>query len=158
MSGRVTRVLATLWHKCWGGIILIVAVAGLTAGLCAQEVPDAIIRGLVAVESGASWKSAGEIDGKWKRGAIGEVSNFQLSPAVLTDLRLSPSQRARVATSPIYAESIARLWLSRCFAKHGSWRDALSRYNAGNRWRSVKARDYADRILSQKRNPLTVAK
>ena len=152
MSGRVMRMLATLWHKCWGGIILIVAVAGLTAGLCAQEVPDAIIRGLVAVESGASWKSAGEIDGKWKRGAIGEVSNFQLSPAVLSDLKLSPSQRARVATSPIYAESIARLWLSRCFAKHGNWRDALSRYNAGSRWRSAKARDYADRILSQKEN------
>lgn len=147
---RITVLAANLWSKAWGSIVLIAATTGLTIGLCAQEVPDAIMRGLVAVESGATWKSAGEIDGKWKRGAIGEVSNFQLSPAVLTDLRLSASQRARVATSPIYAESIARLWLSRCYAKHGNWRDALSRYNAGSRWRSAKARAYSDRILSQK--------
>lgn len=32
---RIAAIFATLWHKCWGGIVLIVATAGLTIGLCA---------------------------------------------------------------------------------------------------------------------------
>ena len=32
---RISAMIATLWHRCWGGIVLITATAGLTIGLCA---------------------------------------------------------------------------------------------------------------------------
>ena len=32
---RIGAMIAALWHKCWGGILLITATTGLTIGLCA---------------------------------------------------------------------------------------------------------------------------
>lgn len=121
-------------------LVLIGAVA------TAAETPDRIIAALVQVESGCEWRGIGNIKGTWARGADGEVSPFQLAPAALTDMGVT--NHARVHRDPVYAESLARLWLSRCYAKHGNWPQALAAYNAGSRYRSRSARDYADRILS----------
>lgn len=112
----------------------------------AAETPDRIIAALVQVESGCEWRGIGNIKGTWARGADGEVSPFQLAPAALTDMGVT--NHARVHRDPVYAESLARLWLSRCYAKHGNWPQALAAYNAGSRYRSRSARDYADRILN----------
>ena len=137
--------LAALWRKIWGGVVLIIATSSLCAGLCAVEVPDQIIRGLVAVESGAEWIDTGEIKGRWHRGASGEVSHFQMSIAVLKDMRAPIS---RVERDTVLAESYARLWLSKCREKSGSWSEALARYNCGSRYKSAKAKDYAVRVLA----------
>jgi 3D (Asp-Asp-Asp) domain-containing protein len=34
---RLARILATLLHRCWGGLVLLTATAFLTIGLCASE-------------------------------------------------------------------------------------------------------------------------
>jgi hypothetical protein len=109
-------------------------------------VPDPILRALVAVESGCDWRGIGNIKGQWSRGADGEVSPFQLGRDALSDMGVT--NHARVHRDPVYAESLARLWLSRCFDRTGNWPDALSRYNAGSRYRTRAARDYSARILN----------
>lgn len=111
------------------------------------DVPDQIIRGLVAVESGAQWRGIGDIVGSWKVGKSGEISHFQISFPALMEMG-AEHKADRIASSPVLAESFARLWLSRCFERHGNWMDALARYNAGNRYRSPAARAYAARVLN----------
>jgi hypothetical protein len=143
---RLMRMLATLLHRCWGGLALLTATTFLTIGLCAAEVPDRILAALVQVESGCEWRGIGDIKGKWARGDDGEVSPFQLAPAALTDMGVT--NHARVHRDPVYAESLARLWLSRCYVKHGNWAQALAAYNGGTRYRSRRARDYSERILN----------
>jgi hypothetical protein len=118
----------------------------LCAACQGAEVPDAIIRGLVMVESGCEWRSMGDIRGKWERGADAEVSPFQLSPAALSDMRVRDANR--VHRDVVYAESLARLWLSRCYQRHGNWPEALAAYNGGSRYRTRGAKDYAARILN----------
>jgi hypothetical protein len=113
---------------------------------CAVEVPDSIIRGLVMVESGCEWRSVGDVRGKWSHGADGEVSPFQLAPAALSDMGVT--NHARVHRDVVYAESLARLWLAKCYRKHGNWRDALGQWNAGSRFSSATGRNYADRVLN----------
>lgn len=126
--------------------ICLFALVLIGAVVTAAETPDRIIAALVQVESGCEWRGIGNIKGTWARGADGEVSPFQLAPAALTDMGVT--NHARVHRDPVYAESLARLWLSRCYAKHGNWPQALAAYNAGSRYRSRSARDYADRILN----------
>ena len=126
---------------------MLVVTSSLTLGLCAVEIPDAIIRALVHVESGAKWIDTGKIVGGWKRGNAGEISHFQLSSAAIHDMGAT-GKTARIESCPVLAESLARLWLSRCYERAGNWPDALSRYNAGSRYRGRTARDYAARIIS----------
>lgn len=145
---RIGVMLATLWHKCWGGLVLIVVTTFLTIGLCAQEVPDRIVAAIAEVETGTKWHSVGDVRGTWARGDIGEVSPWQISPAVLRDLK-AYDRRSRVHADPILAESLVRLWLSRLYVATGSWSQAVAAYHAGlgGRHRGY-ARDYADRVLS----------
>jgi hypothetical protein len=152
-SDRVGICLTSAWAWCRDhldrilpGLILLVATSFLAIGLCAQEVPDSILRALVQVESGCDWRGIGDVRGHWSRGADGEVSCFQLSPAALSDMGVTNS--ARVHRDVVYAESLARLWLSRCYEKHGDWATALACYNSGSRYRSRKARDYSARIIA----------
>lgn len=144
---RVALFLANIWSKIWGGVALLVATSSLALGLCAVEIPDAIIRALVHVESGARWVDTGDIVGGWKRGNAGEISHFQLSGAAIHDMGAA-KKTSRIASDPVLAESLARLWLSRCYERAGNWPDALSRYNAGSRYRERAARDYAARIIA----------
>ena len=110
------------------------------------EVPDRIVAAIAAVETRTEWRSIGDVRGKWSRGADGEVSPFQLSPAALTDMGVT--NHARVHRDTVYAESLARLWLVRCYVQAGNWPDAVARYNAGNRYRSRTARDYSARVIA----------
>ncbi len=145
---------ARLWQRCRPHLAAMSAILvcflvcffGLAGKAKAEEVPDRIIAALVQVESGCEWRGIGDIKGKWARGDDGEVSPFQLAPAALTDMGVT--NHARVHRDVVYAESLARLWLSRCYVKHGNWADALSAYNAGSRYRSRSARDYSVRILN----------
>lgn len=130
----------------WFLVALLLTVGGCLKMAHGVEVPDQIVAGLVRVESGCEWVDVGEIRGKWKRGADGEVSAFQLSPAALHDMHVTNLDR--VHRSPVYAESLARLWLSRCFDRCGNWPDAIAFYNGGKNYRSKRCRDYSARVLS----------
>lgn len=151
---RVAVFFANVWSKFWH-IIFFVCSVGLTLALCLAatpkangvEVPDAIIRALVMVESGATWKNTGDISGNWARGKAGEISHFQLSRSVIADMGATPKAR-RIAADPVLAESFARLWLSRCYDLAGNWPEAVARYNAGSRYRSRVARDYSARVIA----------
>jgi hypothetical protein len=143
------RAIAAVWANCKPHLAFLLAIA-LTLIVCrfglAVEVPDRIVAAIAAVETGTEWRSIGDVRGKWSRGADGEVSPFQLSPAVLTDMGVT--NHARVHRDTVYAESLARLWLVRCYVKAGNWPDAVARYNAGNRYRSRTARDYSARVIA----------
>lgn len=140
---------AALWSRFPGHLSLLCAIA-LTFVVCrfglAVEVPDRIVAAIAAVETGTEWRSIGDVRGKWSRGADGEVSPFQISPSALADMGVS--NHSRVHRDVVYAESLARLWLSRCYAKAGNWPDAVARYNAGSRYRSRTARDYSARVIA----------
>ena len=145
----LANLLRALWSRFPGHLSLLCAIA-LTFAVCrfglAVEVPDRIVAAIAAVETGTEWRNTGDVRGKWSRGADGEVSPFQLSPAALTDMGVT--NHARVHRDVVYAESLARLWLVRCYAKAGNWPDAVARFNAGNRYRSRTARDYSTRVLA----------
>lgn len=142
----LSRLAWTVWDRCWGPILLLVATAAFTIGLCAAEVPDRLLVGICAVESGTEWRGVGDVRGKWTRGADGEASPFQLSLAALSDMGVTNINRVHRDT--VYAESLTRLWLSRLYRKHGNWPDSLAAYNAGSRYRSKTAREYASRVLN----------
>jgi hypothetical protein len=140
---------ARTWQRCRPHLTALAAFLFtlLYCRFCfAVEVPDSIIRGLVMVESGCEWRDTGDIRGKWSIGADAEVSPFQLSHAALSDMGVT--NHARVHRDTVYAESLARLWLARCYAKAGNRPDAVARYNAGSRYRSRTARDYSARVLA----------
>lgn len=147
------RILAGIFHAVWSrfpGHLSLLAAIALTFLVCrfgmAVEVPDRILAGICAVETGTEWRGVGDVRGKWSRGADGEVSPFQISIAALTDMGVT--NHARVHRDLVYAESLTRLWLSRCFERHGNWPDAVAAYNAGSRYRSRSARDYARRVIA----------
>jgi hypothetical protein len=153
-SHAARAIRARIWQRCRPHLAalsafflcFLICFFGLAGKAKAAEVPDRILAALVQVESGCEWRGIGDIKGKWARGDDGEVSPFQLAPAALTDMGVT--NHARVHRDPVYAESLARLWLSRCYVKHGNWADALSAYNGGTRYRSRRARDYSERILN----------
>jgi len=120
----------------------------LAAGLCAQDVPPWVLRGIAAVETGTDWRDTGDVRGTWARGSIGEVSPWQLSPDVLRDLG-AYDRRARVHSCPVLAESLTRAWLVHLYARTGTWPQAIAAYHAGLRGRHrAYAREYADRVLN----------
>jgi len=125
------------------GVMLLTATA---ASLHSADVPAWVIRGIAAVETGTDWREIGDVRGAWKRGAIGEVGPWQLSPAVLADMRVS-SKRERAHRCPVLAESLTRAWLTRLYNVTGSWPEACAAYHAGLAGRSRQyALDYAERV------------
>lgn len=149
----IGRILAGIFHALWSrfpGHLSLIAAIALTFLVCrfglAVEVPDRIVAAIVQVESGCEWRGIGDVRGKWSRGADGEVSPFQISPAALSDMGVTNA--SRVHRDTVWAESLARLWLSRCFDRHGNWPEAVAAYNAGSRYRSRSARDYACRVIA----------
>lgn len=121
----------------------------------AQEVPngnipmDRIVAAVAMVESGAVWRDTGDIRGGWSTGRDNEKSHWQLTPAVLSDLGLSARQIRQVAASPVYAESVFRLWYSRLLLRTGSHYEALCAFHRGLGGRHRRdAQDYATRVLN----------
>lgn len=134
-----------------GPLSLICAVV-VTFVMCvaatASEVPDRIVAAVAMVETGATWRDTGDIKGAWKHGDAGEISHWQITGAVLSDLGLS-HKAAKIASSPVYAESVFRLWYSRLLLRTGSHAAALAAYHRGLGGRHRKdARAYAERVLN----------
>ncbi len=130
---------------------LIFLLCALGHGACyGREVHmDRIVAAVAMVESGARWVDTGDIRGPWQRGPYGEVSHWQITTAVLTDLGLSDRQRRKVASDPVYAESVFRLWYARLLLRTGSHAEALAAYNRGlGGIHRGDARDYAQRCLN----------
>ena len=109
---------------------------------------DSILSAIVAVETGCVRTGTGEVSGKWSIGEAGEVSPFQLHPRVLQDLGVA-HKSGRIHRNPVYAESIARLWLGRLHHRFGNWPDAVAAWNGGAYgMRGRSAQDYSVRVMA----------
>jgi hypothetical protein len=137
------------------GIALIVIVLCFAAGLAAQEKDandytlDQITAAVCAVETGATWVDTGNVRGRWSVGGAGEISHWQITDDVLSDLGLSSAQKRKVGRDPIYAESVFRLWYARLLSRTGSHSQALAAFHRGLGGRHRRdAREYAERVLT----------
>ena len=140
--------IASLWDKCWGGIVLLIAVTAMAIGLCAEDVPLWVMKGIAAVETSSDYRGPGDVRGKILRGKIGEVGPWQLSPSVLRDLD-AYDQRVAIHADAALAEAFTRAWLTRLRSKTGSWHEAIAAYHAGMGKRSHPfAIMYADRVCN----------
>jgi hypothetical protein len=115
------------------------------ANLDAVVVPDQVIKGICAVESGCSW-DAGQISGHYSISETGDVSPFQLSPAVLH--QLGYRRLGYVHAHPELAERLARKWLSHLYVVTGSWNKAVAAYHVGMHGNRSVGRAYAARVLA----------
>ncbi len=132
----------------WFLVALLLTVGGCLKMAHSVEVPNQIIAAIAEIETGTTWRGTGDVRGVWSRGNIGEVSPWQLSPAVLRDLR-AYDRRSRVHSDTVFAESLVRQWLSRLHDATGSWSQAVAAYHAGIAGRHRRyARDYAARVFS----------
>lgn len=123
-------------------LLVLIAFGGTAKG---QEVPDWVVRGIAAVETGVHWHDTGHLDGTWARSSTDDVSPWGISPDVLKDLKLS-AHADRLHRDPVFAESIARKWLLHLHGVTGCWLQACAAWRAGLRGRHrAWARDYAER-------------
>jgi hypothetical protein len=145
-SNLFWRVVGILCGKKFAPMVaFLVTIFGFCIGLCAADVPQGIISGIAAVETGTNWDGQ-TIKGKWTKGKAGEVSPFQLMPSTLKDLGCKNINE--VHKSPVIAAYYCEKYLVELFERHGNWPEAIARYNAGSRYRSATARDYAQRVLN----------
>ena len=159
---RVSERLASAWSfvhaRVWPhirrpaigmSIVLMTAlvlIVGCAVTAKASDVPAWVIRGIAAVETGTDWRDIGDVRGSWSRGSIGEAGPWQLSPAVLRDLR-AYDRRHRVHADVVLAESLTRAWLLRLHRITGSWDAAVAAYHAGLGRRTAGfAIEYAERV------------
>lgn len=114
--------------KCWATGLLLMAAMAVALG---QDVPPWVLRGIAAVETGSAWRDIGDLTYRDRRiGKAGEVGPWQLSPAVLRDLK-AYDRRARVHADVVFAESLTRAWLLHLHRETGSWPAAVAAYHAG---------------------------
>lgn len=128
-------------------LLVLIAFGALSANHASGQdtVPDWVVRGIAAVETGVHWRDTGDLDGAWARSSTNDVSPWGISPAVLADLRLS-AHADRLHRDPVYAESITRRWLLHLHSITGSWLQTCAAWRAGLRGRHrAWARDYAER-------------
>jgi hypothetical protein len=138
LIARLADVMA--WNIGW---LLLLALVVATP---AVEVPDWCLRGIAQVETNSDWRDIGSITYRDQRlGAIGEVGPWQLSPDVLHDLGVA-SKAARIHRDVIYAESLTRAWLLRCYARTGSWIEAVAIYHVGSAGDLATGRLYAQQV------------
>ena len=109
------------------------------------DVPDAILGAIAAKETGSVWRS-GKLVHRGLADNGEDVSPWQLSRAVLHDLR---ADRSRAADDYRYAQSLARIWLARLYRVAGSWPRALAAYHCGLRKAdTARGRAYAGDVLN----------
>jgi hypothetical protein len=145
------RASVALWSRFPGHLSLLCAI-GLTFLVCrfaiSSEVPDRVIAAIAQVETGTEWRDMGDVRGKWSHGGIGEVSPWQLSPAVLRDLK-AYDRRHRVHADVVLAESLTRAWLLRLYGVTGCWSQTCAAFHAGLAGRHrPHARAYAERVMA----------
>jgi len=125
-------------------LLVLIAFGGTARGQ--DQVPDWVLRGIAAVETGVHWRDTGDLDGAtWPKSTTGAVGPWHISLSVLSDLKLS-AHAERIHRDPVFAESITRMWLLRLYAVTGDWSEVCAAWRAGlrNRHRAW-ARDYAQR-------------
>lgn len=127
----------------------IIAALLLTGVLYGHEITiDHALSAIVSVESGCTRVGMGQITGSYAVGKDGEVSPFQLHLSVLRDLGVA-GKSARIHRDPVYAESLARLWLGRLHQRFGNWPDTFAAWNGGpHGYRRRAARDYSERCMN----------
>jgi hypothetical protein len=112
------------------------------------SIPDWVIAGIAAVETGSTYRGGRLVRYRDHRdGAAGEVGPWQIAPAVLDDLGAA-HLRARVRTEPVLAESLVRAWLLRCYHRTGSWKSAVAVYHAGPGGSTRRGSSYASRVYN----------
>ncbi|MBA3699473.1 MAG: hypothetical protein H0W78_11545 [Planctomycetes bacterium] len=111
-------------------------------------IPDWVIAGIAAVETGSTYRSGELVLYRNRRdGADGEVGPWQISPSVLQDLGVSHLLE-RIRSEPVLAESMTRAWLLRCYRRAGDWNVAVAIYHTGPAGDHRRGRDYAERVFA----------
>jgi hypothetical protein len=134
-------------------LALILSLIGATSVTPAQEnqitpTLDHYLSAIVQVESGCVRRDLGQIEGTWRVGGDGELSCFQITPAVLRELGFGSKLR-RVHSCPTLAESAARLHISLLQSQLPDARDWIAAWNGGLSGYGRKApRRYADRVIA----------
>ena len=115
----------------------------------AQEITiEHALRAIAEIESGCVVEASGKVTGRWTIGQDGELSMFQIHPSVLRQLGIW-NKADKIHKDPVYASSIARLWLGLLLRKYGNYHDSLAAWNGGHGCRGSKAaQDYAARALA----------
>ena len=109
---------------------------------------ESALSAIVQVESGCTRLGMGSISGRWGIGQDGEVSPFQIHISVLRDLGVE-GKRDRIHRDIVYAESIARLILTRYYNRFGNWPETFAAWNGGaNGYQRRVARDYSRRVMN----------
>ena len=150
LTGTISRVRGKLMIAC-----ALVLMLGLRSTASAQAaapasttIPDWVIAGIAAVETGSTYRGGRLVRYRDHRdGAAGEVGPWQIAPSVLDDLGAA-RLRARVRTEPVLAESLVRAWLLRCYQRTGSWTSAVAVYHAGPGGSSRRGASYASRVYA----------
>ena len=126
--------------------LLACACVSLTAS-AEDEVPQWVIAGIAAVETGSLYQEGCLILYHDRRdGAGGEVGPWQLSRAVLQDMR-SEQQRDRARVDPAFSEGLARRWLLHCFNRSGrDWDAAVAMYHTGHSGNHRRGFQYTERV------------
>lgn len=111
-------------------------------------IPDWVIAGIAAVETGSIYRGGDLIHYRDRRdGADGEVGPWQIAPAALVDLGAA-SLRTRIRSEPVLAESMTRAWLLRCHRRTGDWFWAVAIYHTGPNGDRQRGRRYAERVFA----------
>ena len=111
-------------------------------------IPDWVVAGIAAVETGSTYRAGELVDYRDRRdGADGEVGPWQLAPSALHDLGML-HLRSRIRVEPVLAESLTRAWLIRCHRQTGDWIAAVAIYHTGPRGDRQRGQLYAERVLA----------
>lgn len=130
--------------------ILLLFVVGATPLLAQEfeEIPDWVIAGIAAVETGSTYQNGSLIKYRDRRdGAAGEVGPWQLAPAVLTHMGVS-HLKDRIRHETMLAESMTRAWLLKCFQRTGNWWAAVAMFHTGSAGNRARGKRYAERVYA----------
>ncbi len=125
----------------------------LSAAIAASEelpstIPEWVIAGIAAVETGSTYRDGNLIIYRNRRdGADGEVGPWQITPSALRDLGMS-HVRERIRNEPVLAESMTRAWLLRCYQQTRDWGSAVAIYHTGPTGNHQRGRSYAERVFA----------
>ncbi len=142
----------------WSGTFLVSVLFAITAAGASEvgpyePIPDWVIAGIAAVESGSTYREGNLVHYRDRRdGADGEVGPWQMAPSALSDLGVS-HLRSRIRVEVVLAESMTRAWLLRCFRRAGNWNLAVAFYHTGPGGDRRRGRLYAERVFAAGKLP-----
>lgn len=121
-----------------------VAALLLAASVCfAEVVPQWVITGIAAVETGSYFKSGRLVYVDQRDGRHGEVGPFQMTRAAYEDIKGPEDSFTRMRHEPKYAEKMARRYLLKLRAGgKRPWEEVVGLYNGGRRVQWA----YAERV------------